>query len=127
MTNHRNIVFPIEEEIGDDIWTRYVDGAIFMTCERFHPEFYRDTKRYDQKSNGCGITYDIGDHIFQDRLIWTNGPFKAGSNNEKGNFAKHGLRDKIKEIGKRALGDKIYNFHANEISTFNAFYCDAVT
>ena len=40
---------------------------------------------------------------------------------------EHGLRDNLKKIGKKALGEKIYNGHPNEISTFNAFDCDAVT
>ena len=53
--------------------------------------------------------------------------FKYGANSDKGNFVEHGLRDKLKTIGKKALGDKIYNGHPNEISTFNAFGCDAVT
>ena len=103
-----------------------MDGVNCMTCEHRHPEFCMDTERYDHKSNSCGLTYVLGAHIFQYRLIWMNGPFKAGANNYKGNFVKHGLRDKLKEIGKKSLGDKIYNGHPNEISTFIAFVCDAV-
>ena len=120
------IVFPSEEDIGDDIWMMYVDGVDCITCERFHPEFYRDTKQYDNKSNGCGITYELGTHHFQDRIIWTNGPFKYGANDDKGNFLKHELRDNLKEIFNKSLGEKIYNGHPNVISAFNVFDCDAV-
>ena len=38
------------------------------------------------------------------------------------NVITHGLRDKIKEISKKSLGENIYNGHRNEISTKNAFY-----
>ena len=40
---------------------------------------------------------------------------------------EHVLRDKLKTIVKKALGDKIYNGNPNETSTFNSFDCDEVT
>ena len=104
-----------------------MDGVNCMTFERCHPDFYRDTEKYDHKLNGCGLNYDIGMHLFQDGLIWINGPYKSGDNNDRGNFVEHVLRDKLKTIVKKALGDKIYNGNPNEISTFNAFDCDEVT
>ena len=114
-------------EIGDDNWIIYVDGVNCMNCELRHPDFSRDTKWDYHKYHGCGITYEHGAQIFQDSLIWINGHFKYGANNDKGNFVKHGMRDDLKEIGKKALGEKIYNGHPNEISIFNAFDCDAVS
>ena len=103
-----------------------MESVSCMTRGRCQLEFYRDTERYDQKYNGCGITYKIGTHLFDDRLIWMNRPFKDGANNDKGNFVKHGLMDKLKEIVKKALGEKIHNGHPNKTIIFNAFDCDAV-
>ena len=80
---YKNRVFPSDEEIRDKIWVLCVDGVHFMTFERRHPDFSRDTEKYDNKSNGCGLTYEIGTHIYQDRIIWMNEPFKYGS---RGNF-----------------------------------------
>ena len=34
-----------------------------------------------------------------------NGPIKYGANNVRGDFLEHGLRDKLKEIGKKSLGE----------------------
>jgi hypothetical protein len=51
-------------------------------------------------------------------VVWINGPFKAGEN-DKGNFVKHGLSDKLRAIGKKALGDKIYNGHNDVCSTLS--------
>ena len=90
------IVFPSEEDIEDEIWMIYVEGVDCITCERFHPEFSRDTKQYDNKPNECGITYELGTHIFQDSVIWMNGPLKYGGNNYKGDFVEHSLRDNLK-------------------------------
>ena len=90
------IVFPSEEDIEDEIWMMYVDGVDSITCERFHPEFSRDTKQYDNKPNECGITYELGTHLFQDSLILMNGPFKYGANNVRGGLLEHGLREKLK-------------------------------
>ena len=105
----------------------YVDGVNCMNCERRHPDFSRDTEQYVHKLIGCGLIYELGMHLFQGRLIWMNGPFKNGANNDKGDFVEHGLRDKLKEIGNKALGDKIYYGPPNEISTVNAFDCGTVT
>ena len=72
----------------------------------FTPEFSRDTEQYDHKFNGCGITYEIGAHLFQDSLIWMNGPFKDGANNNEEKFVEHGLKNNLKEICKKSLGEK---------------------
>mmetsp|Transcript_60019 Transcript_60019/g.147531 ORF Transcript_60019/g.147531 Transcript_60019/m.147531 type:complete len:123 (+) Transcript_60019:201-569(+) len=47
-----------------------------------------------------------------------NGPFKAGTPDSKV-FRRGGLRRKLKDIGKKAIGDKGYNGCPKECSTFN--------
>ena len=84
-----------------------MDGVNCMTFERCHPDFYRDTEKYDHKLNGCGLNYDIGMHLFQDGLIWINGPYKSGANNDRGDFVEHVLRDKLKYIGDKEAQIKL--------------------
>ena len=55
-----------------------------ITFECRNPEFSRDKELYYHKSNGCGLTYELGTHLFQDRIICMNSPFKYGANNDKG-------------------------------------------
>lgn len=43
-----------------------------------------------------------------------------------GKLVKFGLLDKLRSVGKKALGDKIYNGYPDAVSTFNAFDDDAV-
>ena len=56
-----------------------------------------------------------------------NGPFLPGVLNDNQIFADHGLKDKLKSVGKKALGDKIYNGHPEQCSTFNAVDSPAVS
>ena len=117
------IVFP--DDFGDDIWIMTVDG---INCEITEPttrEVTKDPKMYDHKHNHSGLTYELGVDLFQSRLIWMNGPFMAGESNDAGRFAKHGLLEKLRAIGKKALGDKIYSGH-DETSTYNAWDSDDV-
>ena len=109
----------------DDIWIMTVDGTTSIINEPRHPEFSQDRKVYSHKKSHAGYTYELGISLFKSKLIWMNGPFKSGAN-DKTNFVKHGLKDKLCLVGKKALGDKIYNGHNDEVSTFNAFDSDRV-
>ena len=103
----------------DDVWIMTVDGVSSATNEPNHPEFSQDTKAYSHKKKHAGLTYELGISLFSSNLVWMNGPFLSGAN-DKTNFVKQGVKQKLKSVKKKALGDKIYNGHPNEISTFNA-------
>ena len=66
----------------------YVDSVNCMTCERRHLYFSRYIEKYGHNYDGCGLTYELGIHLFQDRLIYMNNPFKYGFNNYKGEVHK---------------------------------------
>jgi len=119
------IVFP--EQFGeDDIWIMTVDGTHSKTNEPIHPVFSQDKEYFSHKHKTSGLSYELGIHLFESKLIWMNGPIRAGSN-DNGNFAAPGgLKEKLSAIGKMALADKAYNGHPKEISTFNAFDCHSV-
>ena len=78
-----------------------------MTGEHCQPDFSRDTEQYNNELNGCILTYELGTHLFQYRLIWMNCPFKYGANNDRGDFVEHGLRDKLKYIGDKEAQIKL--------------------
>ena len=52
---------------------------------------------------------------------WMNGSFPAGPNDKSNFIREHGLRDKLTEMGKMAVGDKGYTGYPDVCSTFNAF------
>jgi len=111
------IVWP--RDWGNDIWIITVDGTHCCINKPNHPEWSQDKEYYSQKYNKAGLDYELGIAIASSRLVWMNGPFKAGTNGVS-IFRTHGLKEKLQSIGKKGIGDKGYNGHPNEISTFNA-------
>ena len=114
------IVFPDVADFGDDIWILSVDCTDCPIEEISHPTLSQDPDLYSFKINGAGLRYELGIDLFHSNLIWMNGYFLPGTVNDNTIFADHGLKDKLKSIGKKALADKIYNGHPNECSTFNS-------
>jgi hypothetical protein len=100
------IVFPTEEEMGDDILLGVLDGLHGASTEpRTHPEFPFDKGMKSHKFCRAGFAWEIVLDM-QGRPIWVNGPFKAG-NNDTQIYNERGLKDKIPE-GKFLLGDLGY-------------------
>jgi hypothetical protein len=112
------VLFPTGE--SDDSWLMWVDGIHSETNKRRHGVFSQDPSRFSHRHNYAGLCYEVATHLFKSEVVWINGPFKAGEN-DKGNFVRHGLSDKLRAIGKNALGDRIYNGHNDVCSTFTAF------
>lgn len=121
------IVFP--EDFGDDVWIMTVDGINFEINEPSNLPVSKDPHMFDHKHNHAGLTYELGVQLFDSKLIWMKGPFKAGETNDAGRFSvEGGLREKLTTINKKALGDKIYGSvaNANQISSYNAWDRDDV-
>lgn len=114
------IVFP--DDFGSDVWILTVDCTDCPIEEIAHPTLSQDKDLFSFKLNGPGLRYEFGIHLFESKLIWFNGPFFPGKGNDNTIFTNHGLKEKLAAIGKKSLGDKIYNGHPKECSTFNA--CD---
>jgi len=55
-----------------------------------------------------------------------NIPFSPGIFNNNQTFDLKGLWEQLASVGKKGLGDKIYNGHPDECSTFNAIDSEAV-
>jgi len=106
---------------AEDVWIMTVDGTHCKINEPSHPAFSQDKDYFSHKHKNSGLCYELGIDLFRSNLIWMNGPFKAGQN-DNGIFSKAGgLKEVLKSIGKKALGDKGHTGHPDECSTFNAF------
>lgn len=117
------IVWP--EDWGDDIWIITVDGTHCWIQEPTHPDWSQDRTFYSHKYNKAGINYELGVSIAYPRLVWMNGPFKAGKS-DVSIFRDKGLKDLLRSIERKAIGDRGYNGHHHECSTFNAHDCRGV-
>jgi hypothetical protein len=120
----QKIVWP-EDNFGDDIWAITVDGTHCWIREPQHPTWSQDPEWYSHKYNKAGVNYELGISISENRLVWMNGPYKAGSN-DVSTFTKKGLKKKLRNTGKKAIGDGGYSGHPKQISTPNSHDSKAV-
>ena len=60
----------------------------------------------------------------ESKLVWMNGPFKAGLNNAK-IFKEKGLK-KLAAIRKKAIGNRGYRGNQGEVSWYNPHECEEV-
>ena len=82
-----------------------VDGVHCRFHEKKHRKKSKNPKYYSHKFNGPALGYELALDIFENKLVWLNGPFPAG----KGDYAvfKKHLRKKI-PAGKKAVTDHGY-------------------
>ena len=103
-----------------EVWVLSVDGVHCWIEEPEHPTWSRDTTFFSHKYNKAGIGYELGLHLWESRLIWMNGPHKAGKP-DVWIFEKKGLHKKLGEIGKKAIGDLGYRGHQQHVSVPNPY------
>jgi hypothetical protein len=116
---HDKVVWP-ENLPNNTIWVMTVDGTHCAINEPLHPEFSQDKKYFSHKKNRAGWVYEIGLSLFTSNLIWMSGPHKAGANDKTIFALPGGLKEVLAQEGVKAIGDKFYNGHGNEVTTFNA-------
>lgn len=120
------ITWPSDEELGNDTWVMTVDGTHCWINEPQHPEWSIDTTFWSHKYAKAGVNYEIGISLNESRIIWMNGPFKAGTPDVK-IFATQGLKERLLAVGRKAIGDKGYKGHQEVISTYNSHDSRPVT
>ena len=103
---------------GSDSWIMTVDGTHCWIAEPKHKTWSQDSDYYSHKYNKAGIDYELGISLNSQKLVWMNGPFKAGKN-DKFIFKHKGLKDRLHQLGKKAIGDSGYVGYRQHCSTPN--------
>lgn len=105
--------------IDGQTWVMTVDGTHCWTKEPGHPVYSHDRKAHSHKLNTAGLTYELG-VLLTGSLVWINGPFKAGTNDLEIFLQPGGLKARLLQAGKKAIGDKGYRGHHEAVSTQNS-------
>jgi hypothetical protein len=122
------IVWPTNENhlFADDIWVMTVDGTHLLTFEPGDSDIPKDPSYFSFKHHAAGFNYEVGICLFESRCIWLSGPHKAGEFNDAKMFREGGLKKKLEQTGKKAIGDDGYRGFPNQVSTANSLDSDNV-
>lgn len=82
-------------------------SADTVHCEINEPRQDPGTKWYSVKSNGPGLSYELGISIYKSNLVWIRGPYPAATNDLTIFKAPNGLKSMI-PAGKRVIADRSY-------------------
>ena len=114
------IVWPTEEELGDDIWIGTVDGTHIKTEEPRDLERPKNKKAFSYKNHAAGLSYELVLSLWNSKIIWMSGPYLASVHDTK-ILALGGLRDKMRSLNNRRLiADNGYKGHDDFISRPNS-------
>jgi hypothetical protein len=108
-----------DDLLENDIFVLSVDGTHVWITEPSHPEFSQDRKAYSHKLNKSGMSYELGICLIGG-LIWMNGPYLAGTNDITIFRKENGLKDRLEQLGKKAIGDFGYRAEPNYVSFPNS-------
>ena len=108
------------DNFGDDTWVMSVDGVHFVTYEPNHDQFPKDSSYFSYKHHAAGFNYEIGISLYESKLVWFNGPFKAGDFNDIKMFTDGGLKDKLQSLKKMVIADHGYSGYPTLVSTSNS-------
>ena len=92
----------------DPIFIISVDG---VHCRTYEARKKPTADVYSHKSHGPAVSYELGIAVFENRLVWINGPFDASVHDvtifRNVDDPENSLKHKIPE-GKKAIVDKAY-------------------
>jgi hypothetical protein len=95
-----------------------VDGVHCRIQEPKHPALSKNPEYFSHKFKQAALNYELGIAIYDNKLVWMNGPFPAGRH-DINIFRTEGLKEKI-PVGKLVIGDNGYRGEAAIISTPNS-------
>ena len=93
-----------------------VDGTHCPVEEPKHPTLSQDTSFFSHKFNRAAVSYELAISTYEQKLIWINGPFPAGTHDIT--IYRAALMRMIPE-GKKIIGDAGYRGEPNTVSTYN--------
>jgi hypothetical protein len=108
-----------EEDIPVFLLT--VDGVHCRIHEPKHATKSKDRSYYSHKFKQAGLNYELGISVYDNALVWLNGPFKASQHDLTIFRTANGLKEMIPE-GRRVIADNGYasSQERNTISTPNS-------
>lgn len=95
-----------------------VDGSHFKINEPSTGPTAKDPKYYSHKFQQSALNYELALSIYEQKLVWINGPFPASRHDITIFREEGGLLSKIPE-GCRVIADNGYNGEAKVVSTPN--------
>ena len=98
-----------------------VDGT---HCRILEPRREPDKKWYSHKLNKPAVAYEVALHLYQNKVAWISGPFKAGESDLSIFRKEDGFKSKLPP-GKLVIADKGYPGE-EQISIPNPFDSDEV-
>lgn len=104
--------------IEETIFISSVDGVHCKIQEPQHGEFSKDREYWSHKFGSAGLNYEIAISIYEQQVVWINGPFKAGKHTDIKVF-RAGLKWKIPP-GKLVIADLGYRGESELIATPNS-------
>mgnify|MGYP005846334489 CR=1 FL=1 len=104
--HNEKVVWPDDNE-WDTTFIISIDCVNFGTNEPRHPTLHKQKKYFDRKGGKAGLTYEVALHLWENRVVWFNGPFPPNDGGDAAIFKEKGLQDKI-PAGRKAIADKIY-------------------
>ena len=130
------IVWPEHWDSGaDDVpyFILTVDGVHCQIEEPKHPTLSKNPAFWSHKYNAAGLGYEIGIAIFEKKVVWLKGPFRAGkpdisvfkNGEDDEDEDEVGLYDKIPP-GHKGIADKGYPGCWDKLSKSNSHDSDAV-
>jgi len=82
-----------------------VDG---VHCPIEEPRQEPSAKWHSHKFHGAGLAYELGISVFENKLVWINGPYPCGDSDLVIFRKEDGLRSKIPP-GKKVIADRGYS------------------
>ena len=95
-----------------------VDGVHCRLNEPKHPTKSKNPGFYSHKFHQAALDYELAVSIFENKLVWMNGPFPSGKHDINVFRERGGLKEKIPP-GKKVIGDNGYRGEPGIISTPN--------
>ena len=84
-----------------------VDGVHCQIHEPMHPTKSKDSSYYSHKFKRSALNYELGVSVYDNALVWLNGPTKASEHDITLFRSDNGLKTMIPE-GKRVIADRGY-------------------
>lgn len=118
MLKHDKICWP-DNLNEDDVWVLTVDSVHCWRVEPRDPEFSQNCQAYSHKLNKAGYAYELGLDLVGG-LIWMHGQFDAGTNDITIFRKPNGLLERLRHLGKKAIGDFGYRGEPHYVSFPNS-------